>query len=103
MHIYNITFTLEKELEQEIISWLREEFIPRSVTADGEYFGSAELLRVGHTLEPGTASLALHLRTDDAANIDDWYADRGCVLFDAMLKRWPERVVYFPTLLEVIE
>ncbi len=100
MHIYNITFGVEPEIEDELIGWLRSEFIPAS-TADGEYFTAPELMRVLNN-ELQVNSLALHMRADNLDDIAKWYEDHGAALFDYAQKRWNGRVVFFTTTLSLI-
>lgn len=102
MLIYNTTFGIDAAIENEFIEWLRAEFIPSAV-ADGEYFTDPELFRVEAEHEPGVTSLALHLRAASREDIATWYADHGSRLFDAILKRWPSRAVFFSTTLSALQ
>lgn len=101
MHIYNTTFGIDTRIENEFIDWLRHEFIPTAVE-DGEYFTGHELFRVATQADPGVISLALHLRAEDTADIDRWYADHGSRLYAEILNRWNGSAVYFTTTLEGI-
>lgn len=100
MHLYNITFGVVTNLEPELLSWLRTEFIPVSVN-DGQYFHSPEILRV-HTNEPGAESIALQLRATSLDDINLWYEDHGARLFDYLQRHWEGQVVFFTTTLSKI-
>lgn len=100
MHLYNTTFGVSKQVEDEFIEWLRSEFIPASIS-DGQYFHSPELLRV-HTSDPEANTLALHLRAADLEDIRLWYEDHGARLFDYIQNRWNGQVVFFSTTLSRI-
>ncbi|MDE6301276.1 MAG: DUF4286 family protein [Muribaculaceae bacterium] len=97
MYIYNTTFGVDPGVEEEFLEWLRNEFVTVS-TADGEYFTQPELFRV-QSGDPDSNTFALHLRAEDAEDINRWYADHGARLFDHLMRRWGGRVVYFTTTL----
>ena len=99
MYIYNTTFAADPVVEDEMIEWLRGEFIPLS-TADGAYFTDAELMAVLPRGEQN--SYALHMRAESLGDIELWYADHGSRLFDHAQRRWGGRVVFFTTTLQVL-
>lgn len=103
MYIYNITFAADAEIEQEVLTWLRREFLCGTESEHLQYFTRPELMRVLGAPEPGTVSLALHLRADDKQDIENWYADCGAALFADAIARWGDRIVFFPTTLECLE
>ncbi len=102
MLLYNTTFGIDASVESEFLNWLRTEFIAVS-TADGEYFTLPELFYVNAQQEPGIKSIALHLRAQDAGDINRWYEDHGSRLFNTIMQRWNGRVVFFSTTLEMIQ
>ncbi len=102
MFIYNITFGFDKSLEKQFIGWLKYEFIPTS-TEDNEYFSSPELFYVRTQQDPGVNTVALHMRANSKADIDNWYSDHGSRLFDSIMKQWNGSVVFFATTLEAVE
>lgn len=104
MYLYNTTFAVDIQVEDDLINWLKKDFIPSAV--DEKYFIiSPELkpaiLRVLGG-EPGISSLAVHLYTDCIQNIEDWYSDHGSALFSDVIDRWQGRVVFFSTTLECL-
>lgn len=100
MHLYNITFGVSKDVEEQFVDWLNSEFVPAS-TDDGQYFHSSELMRV-HSSDPQANTLALHLRAASLDDISLWYEDHGARLFDYISRHWNGSVVYFCTTLSKI-
>lgn len=104
MYLYNTTFAVESDLENEVVEWIKKDFIP-SATED-EYFldnpgASPHILRVLGG-EPGVTSLAVHLFTESIEDIEKWYSDHGSRLFGSVIERWQSRVMFFSTTLEVL-
>lgn len=100
MYIYNITFGVDAGLEREVVFWLAGEFFTDS--CETGLLRNPELLRVVGRSEPGTVSLAVRFEADTLADIENWYSDCGSRLFADALSRWPQRVAFFPTTLEVV-
>ena len=104
MYLYNTTFAVDTSLEEDVIRWIKNEFIPSAV--EDEYFLSdsgrapAALRVVGG--EPGVSSIAVHLYCESIVDIKDWYADRGARLFNDVIERWDGKVVFFSTTLEIL-
>lgn len=101
MYIYNVTFSVEKEIIEEFIAFVKSEFIPLSLECDG--FSRPVLARVSHDLDPKTSNFALQFSADTVEDINLWYEDRGSGLFSRVMSRWGQRAVYFQTVLETIE
>lgn len=111
MYLYNTTFAVDKGLEDELMMWLKADFIPSAIGKDGGemeckgYFENSDTYRpmVLSVLggEPGVTSLAVHLYTSSIHDIEDWYADYGSALFSYVMERWNSKIVFFSTTLEV--
>lgn len=101
MLLYNTTFAIDPQIEEEFLRWLRDEFIP-SATADGDYFDTPELFRVENRTAGDALSYALHMRALSAEDINLWYEDHGSRLFDTLIRRWQGRAAFFSTTLTAI-
>lgn len=103
MYIYNTTFGIEPSVKDDVMNWLRTEFIPSGDGIPGEdtYIFRPEILRIMNG-EPGIVSLAVHFRVDSLEDIDHWYADHGSRLFSYVNERWNGKVVFFSTTLEIL-
>ncbi len=102
MLIYNTTYAVEKQELASFINWVREIMIP-AVHAEGTLHSG----RLAHILdnrsEPESISLSLQFCVKDSVALHGWYLSQGRELQKQMKKVFGDRVIGFPTLMEVIE
>ncbi|MGM9844957.1 MAG: DUF4286 family protein [Muribaculaceae bacterium] len=100
MYIHNITFSVENALADEFITFINDDFIPASLECAG--IGKPQLARVLHQVDDKTTNYALQFAADSVDDINCWYEDRGAALFSKIMERWPERILFFQTALQVM-
>ncbi len=101
MLIYNTTFHVEEELDRTFLIWMRECYIPE-VEKQG-LLRSPRLARVLSHREDGGISYALQWEVDDSATLHRWHVGQGVKLQEEMEGVFKDKVVGFPTLMEVVE
>lgn len=100
MLIYNTTFHTEDDVHDHFMIWLREFYIP-----EVEKYGvlqSPKLCRLLNHHDEGTA-YALQWEVEDSAALHRWHLDQGVGLNEELTKIFKNKVIGFPTLMEVIE
>ncbi|MEI9919040.1 MAG: DUF4286 family protein [Bacteroidota bacterium] len=92
MIIYNVTFSVDKEISEEWISWMKEVHIPSLENL----FESARILRVLSHEDEESDSFAVQFYSDSIVGAEKYY------LNDDVQKKFGERVLSYPTLLEEV-
>lgn len=99
MIIHNITFCVDRSLADEFLLWLREMYIPAASEAGLPVIA---LCRVMGSPDPSTESYALQLRAEGLGAVRAWTRGRGRQLGDEAASMWADRVLPFPTNLQVL-
>lgn len=100
MLIYNTTFHTEDDVHDNFLIWLREFYIPEI-----EKYGILRLPRLCHLLshyDEGTV-YSLQWEVEDSVCLHRWHVAQGAKLNEEMTKIFKDKVVGFPTLMEIIE
>lgn len=101
MIIYNITFHVEKDLQQDFLDFLHLQYIP--FATQSKEMTAPRLARVfGHTEEEGY-SYALELKAKDISILEKWHQTHGKELQTMLQQRFEQRVLCFATLLQHID
>jgi len=100
MLIYNITFHTEDSVHDHFLIWLKESYIPEMV--EHEILKSPRLCRLLSHHDEGTA-YSLQWEVQDSANLHRWHMEKGKSFNEELTKIFKDKVVGFPTLMEVIE
>ena len=100
MYIHNITFSVENALADEFIAFINDEFIPSSLECEG--IDKPQLARVLHQVDDKATNYALQFAAGSVDDINCWYEDCGAALFSKIMERWPDRVLFFQTALQVL-
>ncbi len=99
MIVHNITFCADRSLAGELLLWLREAYMPRAEEAGLEVM---MLSRVMGSPDPATESYALQLGATGLATVKAWTKGGGARLAAEAAAIWGDRVVMFPTNLQVL-
>lgn len=102
MLIYNTTYAVEKQELASFINWVREIMIP-AVHAEGTLHSGRLTHILDNRSESESISLSLQFCVKDSAALHGWYLSQGRELQKQMKKVFGDRVMDFPTLMEVIE
>lgn len=100
MLIYNTTFQTEVGDARNFVIWLNECYIP-----EVENLGMLRNPRLAQILshkEPDSECFSLQWEVEDSATLHRWHTQQGMRLNEEMMKVFKDKVVGFPTLMEVI-
>lgn len=100
MLIYNTTFHAEDDVHDNFMIWLKESYIP-----EVEKYGVLRAPRLCRLLshhDEGTA-YSLQWEVEDSACLHRWHLDQGKKFNDELIKLFNDRVIGFPTLMEIVE
>lgn len=98
MYIYNVTISIDPDIQQEWLHWMQQEHIPEML-ATGK-FTSAKLLRV-HAEEAGGLTYAVQYTTESKETLQRYYTENADIL-RAKSKRFEGKFVAFRTELEIL-
>ena len=101
MLIYNTTFHLVDEVEDNFIIWLKEVHIPE--VQKQAVLRNPRICKILSHTEPGESTYALQWEVDSAAELHRWQMDQGSFAKDQVLKIFKEKVLGFETLMRVVE
>lgn len=101
MLIYNTTYQVEEGQEDNFLIWIKEFYL-----SEVEKYGllrAPRLVRVLSHREEGSACYSLQFEVESSAMLHRWHMEQGVRLNEELLKIFKDKVVGFPTLMEVIE
>lgn len=103
MYIYNTTFVCDDSRIEEFLMWADAEFVP-IVTASGvaSDVQLAQVLPVNESDEAEASSFSIQVRIESLELIEEWMHDSFCPAVSALSSRFGDKVLYFPTILEVL-
>ena len=101
MLIYNTTYQIDIDDARNFVLWLHEASIP-TVSADGR-LTNPRLTRILSHKDQNSECFSLQWEVADSATLHRWHVAQGVALNDEMMKTFKDKVVGFPTLMEVIE
>ena len=100
MLIYNTTFHVEMGDARNFVIWLNEYYIPE-VENLGE-LKNPRILRILSHKEQDSECFSLQWEVEDSAAQHRWQVKQGATLNAEMMKVFKDKVIGFPTLMEVI-
>lgn len=99
MLIYNTTYHVEEDQEKYFLIWLQEYYLPE-IEKNG-VLHTPRILRVLSHREEG-ACFSVQFEVEDSACLHRWHREQGTKLNEELLKIFKDKVVGFPTLMEII-
>ena len=99
MLIYNTTYHVEEGQEKNFLIWMQEYYLPE-VEKNGTLF-APRILRVLSHRDDGE-SYSVQFEVENSAKLHRWHQGQGVKLNEELLKTFQDKVVGFPTLMEVI-
>lgn len=99
MLIYNTTYHVEDEVHDNFLIWINECLIPE-VEKTG-MLKSPRLCRVLSHNDTGT-NYSLQWEVENSAVLHKWHTEQGVKLSQEIIKIFDNKVVGFPTLMEII-
>ena len=97
---YNVTVNVSADVHDDWIAWLKGEHISEVLSTG--MFLRATLLRV-HAFEQGGFTYAVQYVSPDMAHYERYLRDFAAGLRAQTQQRYGDKVVAFPTMLEVVE
>ena len=100
MLIYNTTFHVEMDDARNFVIWLNECYIPE-VEKSGD-LKNPRILRILSHKEQDSECFSLQWEVENSSVLHHWHTTQGARLNDEMMKLFKDKVLGFPTLMEVI-
>lgn len=100
MLIYNTTFQIDDEVHDHFLIWIKEYYVPE-IEKQGA-LGIPRLCRILSHREDGT-SYSLQWEVENSVVLHRWHQTYGVKINDELARTFKNKVVGFPTLMEVIE
>lgn len=100
MIIYNVTSSVDKEISEEWISWMKDKHIP-DLLKTGLFFDSRILKVLSHD-DDKTFSFAVQYMAKSVEDIEVYLQKHSQRLREEVAKRYGDRVVSYRTLLEEV-
>lgn len=101
MLIYNTTYHVQMNDARNFVIWLSECYIP-AVEKSGE-LKNPRILRILSHKEQDSECFSLQWEVENSAVLHHWHTKQGVHLNEEMLKLFKDKVIGFPTLMEVIK
>jgi hypothetical protein len=101
MIVFNTTFHVEEELQEDFVEYMLQHFIPMS-TKSG-LLTSPRLARVFGKEEDEGHSYAMEFIASDLVTLERWNADESQVVYAPLLEKFKEKLIGFSTIMQTIE
>lgn len=101
MIIYNTTFSVPKDLQNEFLDFIRDEYIPQALKTN--LLKEPRLARVFGRDEDNGLSYALEFKTDSVEDLERWNQAVGQKLYAQLTAKFKQNILGFATLLQLIE
>lgn len=101
MILYNTTFFAESALEEELVAFLKEHYLPESLR-HGMTEGRIARIRATEGADDGTLRVAVHLVAPDKATFERHCGLVQPGLLEAAFAKWGERVLAMPTAMDIL-
>lgn len=97
MIIYNTTYHVEQEQEDNFIIWIKEVFIPEALKQG--VLRNPRLCKILSHVEPGHSNFALQWEVESAAVLHKWHMEHAGFAAEEVAKIFKEQVLSFDTLM----
>lgn len=100
MLIYNTTYHIEEGQEKNFLIWMQEHYL-LEVEKNGTLH-APRISRILSHIEEGSVCFSVQFEVEDSARLHRWHQEQGVKLNAELLNIFKDKVVGFPTLMEVI-
>lgn len=100
MLVYNTTFQVDDDVHDNFLIWIKECYIPE-VLKHGT-LSAPRICRILSHRDEGS-SYSLQWEVENSTLLHRWHLEQGARLNDELLKIFKDKVVGFPTLMEIVE
>lgn len=101
MIIFNTTFSVPEELQNEFLDFIREEYIP--LAAKNQKIKEPRLARVFSRNNDSDLSFALEFKADSVEDLEAWNKTEGDKLHSLITTKFRQNIVGFATILQSID
>lgn len=101
MIVYNTTFHVAKEIEEEGLEYLKKIYIPQAMSSG--FLMNPCLRRVMHTSPEDGVSFSVQFHVKNVDTLNFWLQKEGNALHKELVNRFGHQIAGFSTLLEDIE
>lgn len=101
MLIYNTTYHVEEGDEKNFLIWMQEYYLPE-VEKKG-MLHTPRILRILSHIEKGSVCFSVQFEVGDSALLHRWHREQGTELNGELQRTFKDKVIGFPTLMEVME
>lgn len=100
MLIYNTTYHVEEDQEKYFLIWMQEVYL-QEVEKTG-LLKAPRIVKVLSHRDEGSVCFSVQFEVEDSAALHHWHQLQGAKLNEELVKIFKDKVVGFPTLMEVI-
>jgi hypothetical protein len=100
MLLYNVTIGIDKAVEQEWLSWMKDNYIPGAMSSN--LLVESKIFKVLHDEEEPTVSYSVQFLSENIQMISLYLEKIEPILSEALMQRFKDRHVAFRTLLEQV-
>ncbi len=100
MLVYNTTYHVEEGHEKNFLIWMQEHYLPE-IEKNGTLH-APRILRILSHIEDGNACFSVQFEVEDSARLHHWHREQGAALNEELSRVFNEKVIGFPTLMEVM-
>ena len=100
MLIYNTTYHVEEGEDTNFLIWMQEHSLPE-VEKNGTLY-APRIARILSHIEEGSICYSVQFEVENSAKLHRWHQEQGVKLNEELLNIFKDKVIGFPTLMEVI-
>ena len=101
MLVYNITFHIDDSVHEEVVDYLKNEYIPEA--GRNGFLVQPRLCRIHPSHGEAGQSYAIQFYVKDRKTLDNWLYSQGEKLHRQIIIRFGDKVVGFSTLMEELD
>ncbi|MBW3469284.1 DUF4286 family protein [Arthrospiribacter ruber] len=101
MILYNVTVNIEKQYEEEWVTWMKSTHIP-DVLATGKFVEN-KFYRIMHDSEDGSANYSVQYFAENMDRLMEYQREFAPALQQDAINKFKDKFVVFRTLLETVE
>ena len=98
MILYNITYNIDKELDQEWVYWLRDYYLPE-VMGSGNFI-QYKVYRMLKTEDDGSINYAIQFFSESIESLNDFLVSRAPAISQQLMDKFRHHHVAFMTVLQ---
>ena len=100
MLIYNTTYHVEEGEDKNFLIWIKKHYLPEEEKNGTLY--APRIARILSHIEEGSICYSVQFEVENSAKLHRWHQEQGVKLNEELLNIFKDKVIGFPTLMEVI-